>query len=82
MKALALSSQSFITKGMTESKETKKYQPSPAKDQASPTKGKDQTDGANQDLAGTGKSSPKIDVIQEQKRTEQGYSESSKPKTK
>lgn len=68
---------------MTESKETKKYHPSPAKDDhttSRPHKSSGQTDGKNQDLSGIGRTSHTTDIIKEQKRTEEGYKKtSSKP---
>ncbi|MBC7693550.1 MAG: hypothetical protein H7222_17425 [Methylotenera sp.] len=57
---------------MTESTDTKKFHPSPAKNEKQST-ATSQTDGSNRHLAETAGSEPDMNVIEEQKKTERGY---------
>lgn len=61
---------------MTENSTTKKIHPSPAKEQKPARKPSGQSDGQNQDIAGTEGEQTPPDVIQEQEKSKQGYEKS------
>lgn len=58
---------------MTETRETSKRLPNPAKKQDSKEDTQGQTGGANRNLAGTDGQEQEVDVRKEEKRTREGY---------